>query len=111
MKKKEEPRPMRVQLQEIIHDLSGKPLTDPQDSGSPLTIGRACIGALLGASPRENPDGTEKFRRWQLAQKMSGQASVDLSIEEVALVKKLVGEAWTATVVGPVWIALEKAGT
>ncbi len=96
---------MQIPLGDVVHDVYGHPLKDSE--GKPLTVVHVLIGALMGSDPRSpNTDGPGKFHRWQLASRFaSGDGSV--SLDEAAFVKKLVGEAWTPAVVGPVWTILE----
>ena len=101
---------MRVRLDTVLKDINDKPISDPQEPGA-FTVERALIGALLAQNPRENPDGAEKFKRWELARKMRGLTEVTVTVEEAALLKKLVGEAYSATVVGQVWTLLEQPET
>lgn len=101
---------MNVQLDQILNDLDNKPLKDGPE-GLPLTLKKVCVGALLAASPRENPEGSEKYRRWELGHRLSPVNSLELTAEEISTLKKLIGEAWTTAVVGPAWLALEGKST
>lgn len=84
-----------------IIDLDGIALPD-------LTVGSACATALLAAFPDEaDIRGEEKVRRFLLAQRIVTSESVDLTAEDIALIKHLVGKGYGALVVGRVWAALD----
>ena len=75
--------------------------------GLPLTLGTVAINALLGTYPDEQASGEEKFKRYQLAERISAAGPQDVSVEEVALIKRLIGKGYPPMVVGPAWLALE----
>lgn len=96
---------MRRDLSLPLLDLAGNQM---QGATGALTLGSVAQDALLGTYADEGAlPGTEKFARYQLAQKLHGQDAVDLSAEEIALIKKLIGKAWSALVVGRAFDALE----
>lgn len=98
---------MKVNLEAPILDLDGSPLEHPTEK-SPLTIRKAITDSLLIGRANDNPDGAEKFRRWELARQIHGTNEINLTAEQASMVKKLVGEIWSPGVVGPVWEAIEK---
>jgi hypothetical protein len=97
---------MKITLNTILLDVYGKEISDPADK-IPLTVGKAAVAALCAGGPDEKITGAEKFKRWQLAQKIAGVLEAELTVEEVALIKKVSGEVWGIVVVGPLWLALE----
>lgn len=73
-----------------------------------ITLKRAAVNAVQAMFEDErNLDGSEKLKRWQLAMRIHLGGDVDLSADEITLVKKLVGKLYGPSVVGPVWTALE----
>lgn len=90
----------------VLTDLSGEAMNG---TNGPLTLRSACVDALLGTYQDEaSLSGEEKYRRFQLAAKLSGSDEVDLTAEEIAQLKKLVGRAWAPLVVGRVYELLER---
>ena len=88
-------------------DLEGEPLKDQQ--GAAVTLQNASVNALLGQTQDENPDGTEKAKRFVLAMKIHNvKEPVDVTAEEVALIKKLIGKIFTPLVVGRAYELLEQ---
>ena len=64
-------------------------------------------GHKLEGYPDEQASGEEKFKRYQLAERISAAGPQDVSVEEVALIKRLIGKGYPPMVVGPAWLALE----
>lgn len=84
-----------------IIDIDGAVIPD-------LTVGSACVTALLATFADEaSLGGEEKVRRFLLAQRIGAAEQVDLTAEETALVKLLVGKGYGTLVVGRVWAALD----
>lgn len=91
---------------ELKHVSSGEPLRDSND-GSIITLGVACVQALVMGIPDEQVDGAEKYARYQIASKFSNGGEVELTAEEIVKIKGVVGVAYTPLVVGPVFMLLE----
>lgn len=73
-----------------------------------MSLKRAAVNALQAMFEDErNLDGAEKLKRWQLAMKVHAGGEVELTIDDLALIKRLVGKLYGPAVVGPVWSALE----
>jgi hypothetical protein len=82
------------------------------DKGVEPTLSSICKSALV-ASYRDEVDPTgketitpaEKYARWKLAGRLHG--NVDLSPGDLALIKKLVGKAYSPSIMGPAWEVLD----
>lgn len=80
-----------------------------QTGGLPLTLKRASIDALMMPFEDEkNMSGEEKLLRYQLAVRINAGGNVDLKAEEVSLLKRVIGKAYTPIVVGPAYLELER---
>jgi len=95
---------VKINFKQKLKGIDGKNLQG-EDGDLPLSI--PCMQAVLVQAEGDKPDGKEKFDRYKLAEKI--QNGGELDIEEVAKIKDLVGKIYTAAIVGPVWLALEKA--
>lgn len=74
-----------------------------------LTLKRAMVNALQAMFEDERQlEGEKKLERWKLAMKIHLGGEIDLTAEEIVLVKRLVGKLYGPSVVGPVWTALEE---
>lgn len=90
---------MKIDLDTVLCDLKGVPLKETPEKD--FTLGAACCTALLNPfSDEQNLDPKEKFNRYKLAQKISDGGERDLSVEDVATLKKLIGKAFPPLVVG-----------
>lgn len=74
----------------------------------PMTLCSVSVNALMGQYQDEQSlGGDEKFRRFQLAVRIT-EGDQDVSAEEISLLKRLIGKAYTPMVVGPAYVALER---
>ncbi len=102
---------MRIDVTQELVGFDGGVIREKGDNGTspiPMTLRSACCTALMATTPSEqNLGGDAKLQRYMLAQKLHNEESVAISIEELALIKKLVGEVFIINVVGAVWKLLE----
>lgn len=97
---------MKLDFNVKLKSLNDDNLKD--DKGKEVTLGSVCVEALLLNYSEEGPiSGEEKKSRWDLASKISKVEPTEMVIEEVALIKKLIGRAYGAAVVGPAYTLLE----
>lgn len=99
---------MKIDFNQKIMTLKGDiPIKNSDRDNAPFTLGDVAAEALL--IPEEKIEGVEKARRGNLAMKIiRSETPFDLEIEEVALIKKRVGEVMVPLVVGQAWKMLEK---
>jgi hypothetical protein len=96
---------MKVDFDTVLRDLKG---TAIKDGDGEFTLGAASATALLSPYPDEqNLDPKDKVRRYKLATKIADGGEVDLSIEEIADLKKLIGKAFPPLVVGRAYEILD----
>lgn len=95
--------------QELV-GLGGQKLVEANgDEQRPMTLGTVSVNALMGQfADEQGLSGEEKFRRYQLAERITAAGVQEVSAEEVALIKRLIGKAYGPILVGPAYIALEK---
>ncbi len=94
---------MRIDLSTIITDLAGEAVKDGEKD---LTLSTVCISALLTPEQGEQP-ATEKVSRFHLAEKVYDSGEQDLSVDDVALLKKLIGKLYPPLVVGRAFAVLD----
>lgn len=110
---------MRIKIDGIIKDMDGVALVKtPEEKDKDgkvtrkrvdLSVQEACITALMTWQPNDKVPGDEKFKRYELAMLVKGaKKELELPAEDVALIKKQVGDIFSPLVVGQVWNALEK---
>lgn len=99
---------MKIDMKQHLKNLNGMPFDDLPN----FLLGEAAKEALLSTYNDETEiTGEEKFNRYQIAMKvqkgLSTDEEVDFAIEELALIKKLIGKRYNTVVVGPAFLALE----
>jgi hypothetical protein len=92
---------MKIDFSAIIADLDGKPLAE-------LTLGTMATNALmLPFEDERNLSGEEKVRRFKLAQRIHGAAEVDLTAEDISLIKKLIAKGYATMPTARAWELLD----
>ncbi len=114
---------MKVKINEVIKTLAGKPIiidgTEKKDdkgkviegTGDPITLKFLCTNALEKVYNSENSlSGQEKYERGVLAKRIyAADNSIDLKSEEITLLKKLIGMAYSSLVIEQAWNMLENS--
>ena len=109
---------MKIDFSGQFKKLDGTPMTVQEtdgntgitnDTGKPFDLKHAATQALLGQLQGEKPDGMKSYKRYKLAEKIneSESAEVDLSVEEIADIKKRIGEMYNPIIVGQAWDILD----
>jgi hypothetical protein len=74
----------------------------------PMTVRLAATRALSAAFRDEQDlDGEKKFERFHLALKITDEDKPALTVEEIVLIKKLVGKMFGPVVIGRMWAILD----
>lgn len=90
-----------------ILDLKGGEILQP--GGEPFTLRSVLSQALLASAEDTKLSGEKKWQHFQLAMICTGEDCPDLKIEDIALLKKLVGDLFPPLTVGRVWQILDPA--
>ncbi len=100
---------MKINMAQVFYDIYGKELTELENGEEKeTTLGKVVCASLLNAyAGEENLSGDEKAKRYKLAVSIVDQDEVDLSIDEVKLIKDLVGKSPFPTIVGQAFEMLE----
>jgi len=100
---------MKINFSKVMLDLEQKPL---KEGDRDLTLGPICSNALLMPFPDETDlEGTEKVKRFRLAEKLYQGGEVDVSPEEIVLIKKLASKAYAPLLVGRIYEVLDAGPT
>lgn len=120
---------MKVNFNQNLKALDGKPLVDPQETARVLAeeqkkavkagldfvgsgkkfylkMKKVCIDALILPKVGDKTSPEEKVKRFKLAMRIE-EGDTEITIEEAALLKDLVGEMFGPLIVGRVWEILE----
>jgi len=108
---------VKVPITSTLHDIEGIPLRDAairDTDGKVLrperdfTLRKACTEALQALNLNgDSPDGEERFKRYQLALKVMSSEEPDLTADEIVKLKRLIGLAFGAIVVGRAYEILD----
>jgi hypothetical protein len=98
---------MKVLLTKKIVDLDGEEIKG--EKGEAFTLRDALISALMASYEVEKDlPGKDKLERYNLALRVKRDEEINLTSEEIVLLKRLVGMAYGVLVVGQVYEELEK---
>ena len=97
---------MKIDFSKELIGYDGEPL---KEGDKIITLAMVCCNALGNPAPDEAQlPGEEKARRFDLAVAVyASKGPLDLKVEQVALIKSLIGKLYGPMVVGPVWKLLE----
>ena len=93
---------MKINFNQPIKNIQGEEIKD-------LTLKTVSVEALLATFPDEQSlSGEEKAKRYLLATRIyANPEELDLTIEEIAKIKQLIGKGYGPLVVGQAWEILE----
>lgn len=95
---------MKLNLEQHMQDMKGKAVKFGEEL---MTLETVLVQALLMTDEKENPNMDVKYKRYRLCKKISGAKEVDLTSEEVVMLKDLVGRAFVTLISGQVYDLLE----
>src|SRR5262245_40116210 len=101
-----EERPgMKIDFSAVIKDLDGEAVKDGEKDA---TLGRvACTALLASFADERNLPAEDKVRRFRLAEIAAKGGAREMKVEDVALMKKLIGKAFAPLVVGRAYDIIE----
>ena len=89
---------MKINFGAPIKDIKGEPIVENEKA---VTLGSVSCQALLANYQDETSlSGKDKVERFTLAALCSNETEADINVEDVALLKKLIGKAYGPLVVG-----------
>lgn len=96
---------MKIDLSTVICDLDGKPIkaADAKD----FTVGMCACNALLTPDAKDETSGEDKVKRFRLAERVYEGGEQDLSVEDIALLKQLIGKIYPPLTVGRAFEVLD----
>ena len=97
---------MKVDFNAEIKTLDGEGIRD--DKGTLVTLKSICVQALIAAFQDEQDlAGVEKLKRYELAREINHGGEIQMSAENVVLLKKLIAKGFNVLVVGQTYGMLE----
>lgn len=108
---------MKIDFDKALTALDGTPIRTPKEDGTPgdiMTLGLMAINVLLTTlidertGQAENVQPVEKVRYAKLAQDIySAKGPIEISVEDVALLKDRIGRAGAPLAVARAWALLD----
>jgi len=97
---------MKINLDQTFKTLNGVEIKDEEGKGIKLLT--ICQNALISAGDQQQKEsGEEKAKRYQLAIKLANGGEIELTAEDIAKIKKLIGESYAPIIVGQAYDMLE----
>lgn len=97
---------MKVNFGATMKDMDG---SDVIENGKPVTLAAIGVVSLLANFDKENPAVEEKLARYRIAHKIKDGGIVDLTVEELSVVKAMVGKVYGTMIVGQAFQLLENS--
>jgi len=99
---------MKINVDQTLKTLDGKTMMDADSSGNAVeaTVKTLLVNAVL--APTKDEKGVDKVRKYELAKMIFKGGEVDLTPEDIVLIKKQVGDNFAPIVVGQVFEMLDK---
>jgi hypothetical protein len=102
-----------------LNDLDGAAISDGTETKAAFTLGSAAVRALvIPYEDERNLSPEEKFKRGELASRIhsagvgaAATGRISLKSEEITLLKKLIGKAYSPLIVFRAWPLLDAAET
>lgn len=96
----------------MLLDTKGEPYRDikegqTKEEAEIVTLSNAVVGALLATYQGETLTGKQKYDRYKLALRFE-ESEIDVTAEEVVLIKDVVAKMYDIHATGRVYDALEK---
>lgn len=96
---------MKINFDAALLDLKGEEMKDGETA---VTLKTVAVNALFAPFPDEREiDGNEKAKRFNLGLRIDAGGEIEVSAEEISLVKKLIGKAFPVLVVGRAYQLIE----
>jgi len=99
---------MIINVDVKLMTLDGKVMMDADSSGNAVeaTVKTLLVNAVL--APTKDEKGVDKVRKYELAKMIFKGGKVDLTPEDIVLIKQQVGDNFAPVVVGQVFEMLDK---
>jgi len=96
---------MKIDFSAVIKDLDGDAV---KDGDKDATLGRvACTALLASYADEQDLPAEDKMKRLRLAEIAAKGGSQEIKVDDVALMKKLIGRAFAPLIVGRAYDIIE----
>jgi len=98
---------MKIEFLTQLMDLDGVTPLLVNDTKEFVTMRKACTVALNAMDQNKPPTPQDRYKRGKLAEKITTNDTLDLSVDELKMLKDLIGAVWGPTVVLRAWDILD----
>lgn len=100
---------MKIDVTQTFKTLSGQVLKDVDENKQAVdaTLRLAIVNSLLAPSKAKEESGIEKVKKYELAKRVYVGGEVELSAEEITLIKEGIGRLFQPIIVGQAFDMLE----
>jgi len=98
----------KINVDETLKTFDGKVMMDADSSGNAVEASMKTVLVNAVLAPVKEDKGVDKVRKYELAKMIFKGGEVDLTPEDIVLIKKQVGDNFAPIVVGQVWDMLDK---
>lgn len=99
---------MKINFDQVLKNYDGKDFEETVDGVvKKITLSGVSVNALLANIEGERIEGMEKLNRDKIARKVHKGGEVELTVEETAKIKEMIGKAFPTIVVGATYELLE----
>jgi hypothetical protein len=96
---------MKIDFSSAIKDFDGDAV---KDGDKDATLGRvACTALLASYADEQNLPAEDKVKRFRLAEIAAKDGAQEMKVDDVALMKKLIGKAFAPLIVGRAFDIIE----
>jgi hypothetical protein len=96
---------MKIDFSAVIKDLDGEAV---KDGDKDATLGRVACSALLASyAAEQNLAAEDKVRRFRLAETAAKGGEQEIKVEDVALIKQLIGKMFAPLIVARAYDLIE----
>jgi len=94
---------MKINVDVTLKTFDGKPMMDADSNGNAVeaTVKTVLVNAIL--VPGKEDKGVDKVRKYELAKMIFKGGEVDLTPEDIVLIKQQVGDNFAPVVVGQIF--------
>lgn len=95
---------MKIDFDAVLKTLDGEEI---KNGDKTVMLKTVAVESLLNPNGKEQPEPMVKVERFKLAQKIHDGGEIDLQSEDIAMIKKLIGESYAPLIVGQAYEMLE----
>ena len=99
---------MKINVDVTLKTLDGQTMMDNDGKGNAVEASLKVLLVNAVLAPVKEDKGVDKVRKYELAKMIFKGGEVDLTPEDIVLIKKQVGDNFAPIVVGQVWDMLDK---